>query len=62
MEQRMEDERIERVKINPLQHFSYLFRQLFIDFIQLQKLMCGLKILQTLAINLLTYIDPSKCQ
>ena len=41
----------------PLQYwdtFSYLFCLLFVDFIQLQKLMWEIKIEQTLAFNLLT--------
>ncbi|MPC11309.1 hypothetical protein E2C01_003973 [Portunus trituberculatus] len=34
----------------------------FGDFIQLQKLMWGIEIVKTVAIQLLTSISPSKCQ
>ncbi|MPC39348.1 hypothetical protein E2C01_032882 [Portunus trituberculatus] len=36
----------------------YSFWLLFGDFIQLQKLMLGIRIVKTVAINLLTSIDP----
>ena len=39
-----------------------LFCLSFGDFTQLQKLMWGIKNVQTLAINLLTSLDPSQCQ
>ncbi|MPC57506.1 hypothetical protein E2C01_051487 [Portunus trituberculatus] len=37
--------------------FLYAFWLLYNDFIQLQKLMWGIKIVKALAINLLTFID-----
>ena len=42
-----------------LDAFSYSFCLQFGDFIQLQKPMCGIKIVMNLAINLLSSIDPS---
>ena len=47
------------IPVNPCKYwdaFSYYLS--YLDYLHLQKLMWGLKIVQTLAINLLTSIDP----
>ena len=51
-----------RFRLNLFQYwdsFSYSLCLLFVDFIQLQKLMGGIKVVQTRAIDILTSIDSS---